>query len=179
MKVYLETERLLLREFTTEDTPLLVQLDSDPEVMRFISDGRPPDPKDIRDKALPRFLAWHQQSRVFGYWAVIEKASGDFIGWFHFRPGKVEADGIELGYRLIRSAWGKGYATEGARGLITRSQQWPEVQRIYARTLAANQRSRRVMEKLGMRFSHTYRETEFPGDDQEAVVYELLPEEMT
>ena len=178
MKVYLETDRLILREFTAKDTPLLVLLDSDPEVMRFISDGRPTDPADIRDKVLPRFLDWHERSAVFGYWAAIEKASGEFIGWFHFRPGKVDADGIELGYRLKRSAWGQGYATEGSQGLIAKGRQLPEVQRIYARTLAANRKSRRVMEKLGMRFSHDYLETEFPGEDKSAVVYALLPADM-
>lgn len=87
--------------------------------MRFLNGGEPTPREEIRGQ-VQRLLGYYERFDGFGFWAAQEKATGRFLGWFQFRPRKNEPpDGeIELGYRLRRSAWGKGYATEGARALI-------------------------------------------------------------
>jgi RimJ/RimL family protein N-acetyltransferase len=82
---------------------------------------------------LPAFLSYYQRFAGYGFWAAIERSTGDFLGWFHFRPrpGSLP-DQAELGYRLRKSAWGKGYATEGSRALIRKGFTEFSVQRVTA-----------------------------------------------
>src|SRR5436309_558053 len=121
MQVFLETERLVLRQFTEDDVDNLVELDSDPDVMHFINGGRPTSRREIESDVLPTFLDYYEQFAGYGFWAAIEKSSGRFVGWFHFRPAEAaHSNEVELGYRLLKSAGGRGYATEGSRPLIDR-----------------------------------------------------------
>src|SRR5437764_491557 len=157
MEIFLETERLLLRRFTEDDVDNLVELDSDPDVMRFINGGRSTPREEIGSDVLPAFLAYYERFSGYGFWAAVEKSSGRFVGWFHFRPAAAAAPGeIELGYRLRRSAWGKGYATEGSRALIDKGFAELGVRRVVASTMVVNVASRRVMEKAGLRFVRTF-----------------------
>ena len=158
MDIYLETERLILRRFTTDDVDNLVDLDSDPEVMRYINGGIPTPREAIEHDFLPTFLAYYQRGDRYGFWAAIEKATGDFLGWFHFRPAPdTDPDEPELGYRLKRSAWGRGYASEASRALIDKGFIEFDVRRVVASACAANIASRRIMEKVGMTLVRTYR----------------------
>jgi RimJ/RimL family protein N-acetyltransferase len=109
----------------------------------------------------------------YGFWAAIEKSSQAFIGWFHFKPALDQPDAIDLGYRLRQTAWGKGYATEGARALIRKGFTELETQRVVASALAANHASIRVMEKVGLTFAKRY----MVDHDQEAVMYVLNKED--
>jgi len=105
----------VLRRFTEADVEDLFDLDGDPEVMRFLTGGKPTPREVIRDETLSRFLHYYERFEGVGFWAAIEKATGEFLGWFHFRPAEGGSpDEVELGYRLKRSSWGKGYATEGS-----------------------------------------------------------------
>jgi RimJ/RimL family protein N-acetyltransferase len=147
MQVFLETDRLVLRRFTSADADNLVSLDADPDVMRFVTGGVPTSREEIENEVLPAFLAYYQRYEGYGFWAVIEKETGEFLGWFHFRPHEDGAPGeVDLGYRLRKSAWGKGYATEGSRALIRKGFTEFGVQRVVAEALAVNQASRRVPE---------------------------------
>lgn len=158
MQVYLETERLILRRFTPADADLLVELDSDPEVMRYLSGGPATPREEIENDILPAWLRYYERGDRYGFWAAIEKGSGDFIGWFHFRPlGDAPADEPELGYRLLRTAWGKGYGTEGSRALINKGFTEFGVRRVVASTYEDNIGSRRVMEKCGLTFVRTFK----------------------
>ena len=107
---------------------------------------------------MPAFLGYYRIIRAFGFWAAIEKSTGDFLGWFHFRPREGAPDEVELGYRLRKSAWGKGYATEGSRALIRKGFTESGVQRVVAEAMAANLASRRVMEKAGLTLVRTFRQ---------------------
>ena len=162
MRVFLETERLALRRFTEADVDNLFDLDSDPEVMHYINGGRPTPRDVIRDEILPRFLNYYERFAGFGFWAAIEKSTGEFLGWFHFRPTEAHLseggnpDEVELGYRLRRSAWGKGYATEGSRALIREGFTEFGVRRVWAETMTVNAASRRVMEKAGLTLERTF-----------------------
>jgi RimJ/RimL family protein N-acetyltransferase len=155
LHVLLETERLVLRAFTRADKGLLVELDGDPEVMRWINGGDPTPPEFIEQQILPRFTSY---DGAFGFWAALRKPDGEFIGWFALRP---HADGeASLGYRLRRAAWGHGYATEGGRALIRLAFEELGMQSVMAGTYEHNTRSLRVMERLGMRERARYRVTE-------------------
>jgi RimJ/RimL family protein N-acetyltransferase len=127
-------------------------------------------------KGLNGYLACYDEYEAYGFWAAIEKSSGEFIGWFHFRPGAGNPEDIELGYRLRKAAWGQGYATEGARALIRKGFTELDTQRVVAHTLAMNTRSRRVMEKAGLKFARAFTYEGTPGAwhvGQAAVEYAL------
>jgi len=177
MYIFLETDRLLLRRFTPDDVDLLHELDSDPEVLRYVTGG-PPTPRDtIRDDILPAFLGYYARSDGYGFWAALERSSGAFLGWFHFRPAPGSPpDEPELGYRLRRAAWGHGYGTEVSRALIDHGFGALGVRRVVASAAAENIASRRVMEKAGLTLVRAYRITFpdlFAGVEQEDVEYAL------
>jgi RimJ/RimL family protein N-acetyltransferase len=151
--ILLETERLRLRRFTLADADLLVDLDSDPEVMRFITYGQPTPRSAYVDTYLPRWLAIYDAQPGLGYFAADRRDTGEFLGWFHLRNDRIEAAYVELGYRLRRAAWGHGYATEGARALVQHGFTRAGAERVSARTLAGNRASRKVMEKCGLRYA--------------------------
>lgn len=190
MKVFLETERLILRYFTEADAENLFQLDSDPEVMRFINGGKPTDYQVIQTQVLPKFLGHYEKYGDFGGWAVIEKNNQNFIGWLIFRPAceyrfaaelnLAEDDEIELGYRLCRSSWGKGYATEGSRALINKGFTELDVKKICAWALAKNKASTRVMQKVGLKLEREFMFTQdqlpsFQESERQAFKYSLIP----
>ena len=161
MRIHLETERLILRPFTEHDANNLFALDSDPQVMRYLTGGAPTPRSVIERGILPAFIHSCAPFPGFGVWATIERASEDFVGWFGFRPpeGATTTETVSLGYRLRRAVWGRGYATEGARALIRQGFAKLGVQRVIADTYQDNLASRCVMEKLGMTLARTYRPT--------------------
>jgi RimJ/RimL family protein N-acetyltransferase len=181
LDIFLETERLLLRRFTEEDVEHLVELDSDPAVMRYINGGTPTPRSEIENDFLPAYLHYYQRYAGYGFWAAIEKSSGDFLGWFHLRPRRGAApDEAELGYRLRRAAWGKGYATEGSRALIRKGFSEYRMRRVVASTMVVNQASQRVMQKAGLKFVRVFHEpwpVPIPYDEHGGVEYALTREE--
>jgi len=180
MKVFLETQRLILRQFTEADADHLFELDHDPDVVRFANKtGKPTQYEVVRAQILPNFLEYYDKYDSYGYWAAIEKSSNKFIGWFHFRPAVGNPDEIELGYRLQKSAWGKGYATEGSQALIRKGFSELNTQRVVATALVANPASIRVMEKAGLKFKKKFVENAYtyPGVSQEAIKYALTKDQ--
>ncbi len=177
MNVFLETDRLMLRQLTGDDVDNLYALHNDPDVMQFLNGGTPTPRAVIAQEVLPRFLSYYERGNAYGFWAVIEKHTGDFLGWFHFRPPEGhDADDVELGYRLHKAAWGKGYGTEGSRALIRKGFAELGVRRVFAGTMAVNVRSRRVMEKAGLMLVRTYHEEwddPLPGAEHGEVEYAL------
>jgi hypothetical protein len=100
---------LLLRRFADDDLEHLLALHNEPEVMRFINGCESTSHEEVEREYREHFAG-------YGYWAAVEKTTGDFVGWFALHPtGGDGPEGYELGYRIKRSAWGKGYATEGSR----------------------------------------------------------------
>jgi RimJ/RimL family protein N-acetyltransferase len=149
--ILLETGRLRLRRFGPDDADLLVALDADPEVMRYITYGQPTPRSAYVETYLPRWLAIYESQPGRGYFAAERRDTGEFLGWFHLRDDRIEPRYVELGYRLKRSAWGQGYATEGSRALLAHGFDRLGCERISARTLLGNRASQRVMEKCGLR----------------------------
>jgi RimJ/RimL family protein N-acetyltransferase len=175
--VLLETDRLVLRRFTTDDVDELVRLDADPEVMHFISGGLPTPRAQIEDVVLPYWLRFYEVSPVLGFWAAEDRTTGEFLGWFHLRPGDGHGDDEpELGYRLRREAWGRGLATEGSRALVELAFTRVGARRVLAETMAVHTASRRVMENCGLRLVREFRADwpyPIPGDEHGDVEYAL------
>jgi RimJ/RimL family protein N-acetyltransferase len=153
MRVILTTQRLTIRQFTEDDVDNLFNLNSDPEVMRYL--GRPAPREVLRDEIIPFHLGVYQRFDRLGTWAAESADSGEFLGWFHFRAEGGDITNIHLGYRLRRSTWDHGYATEGSQGLINMGFADLGVQRVFARTMTANAASRRVLEKCGLTLVRT------------------------
>jgi RimJ/RimL family protein N-acetyltransferase len=159
-----ETDRLVLRPITVDDVDLLVDLDSDPEVMRYLT-GRPSTRLEIETVIRDR-LGWR--------WIATERLSGAFVGWFGLVPGR--EDSYDIGYRLGRMRWGRGLASEGTKTLIDAAFRVMQARRVTAQTMAVNVRSRAVMARCGMRHSRTFHQEwddPLPGTEHGEVEYEI------
>ena len=149
MTFLLETERLVLRPKSLDDLPFMHRLLSDPAVMRFVGDGRPRSLETVRELLL-RHLD-HQRVHGFSLWLVSERAGAEPIG----DCGLMPLDGgpeIEVGYRFVPSAWGRGYASEAAAAALRYGFDVAGLDEIVAVAYPENTASRRVMEKIGMSY---------------------------
>lgn len=176
MTVLLETERMVLRHFTPDDLDELIELDNDPQVMRFINGGAPTPTADVQH-FLDHWIGYDERGTGYGTFAAIDKSINGFLGWFHLRPGEgAGLDEPELGYRLVSRAWGRGLGTEGAVALVDLAFRSLGAARVYAGTMVVNTASRRVMEKAGLRLVRTFHATwpvRIPGDEQGDVEYAI------
>jgi RimJ/RimL family protein N-acetyltransferase len=122
-------------------------------VLRHLTGGRPIPAAEVRDELLPRYL----EADEFGTWAAESLDDATFLGWFALAPGPDSPPGeVELGYRLRRTAWGHGHATEGAAALVRAAFTELDVQRVFGTTMTVNTASRRVMAKVGLRHVRTF-----------------------
>jgi RimJ/RimL family protein N-acetyltransferase len=147
-----QTERLVLRRWRATDAAALAAINADPEVMRFIGRGAVLG-RGLSDDLLARFeREWRE--RGFGLWAVVERTAPDQLLGFcgltvpMFLPDVLPA--VEVGWRLARSAWGRGVATEAARAALAFGFEEHGMHEIVAIINPGNVRSLRVAEKLGM-----------------------------
>jgi RimJ/RimL family protein N-acetyltransferase len=140
------TERLILRPFRPEDFEAFAAMHADVEVMKYISGGR----------SLPRHQSWtvlaiylgHWQLRGYGQWAISDLSSGRFLGRVGlWRPE--EWPGLELGWALIRDAWGQGLATEAADAALRFARERLGLRDVISLIQMGNRASERVAEKLG------------------------------
>jgi RimJ/RimL family protein N-acetyltransferase len=145
---WLQTLRLDFREFVAADAPEIWRLDRDPDVMRYIGDGKPSTRAQVaaRIRHVPRVY------RLFpglGTWRASRRDTGAFVGWFSLKyiPDTVE---VEVGYRLLREAWGQGLATEGARELVRYGFDTVGLYRIIGITHPDNVASQNVLMKCGL-----------------------------
>jgi RimJ/RimL family protein N-acetyltransferase len=179
MRIFLETERLLLRYAVAADADDLLRLNSDPQVIRYLT-ARPATRASIETEVLPRLMVG-ADGRDPRIWIAIEKPSNAFIGGFALEPSDDgPADEGELGYRLLPAAWGKGLATEGARALIAKGFNDLGLKRVWGETMAVNLGSRRVMEKAGLNYVRTFHlewEDPLEGVEQGEVEYALTRDE--
>ena len=161
MQVKLETERLLLRPVNLDDTPGFFTLDSDPEVHRYL--GNQPVSTIEQSAAMIQGILDQYEQNGIGRLAIIEKKSGNFVGWSGLKYEEAIRDYgyYDLGYRLIRSFWGQGYATEAAIASLKWGYEEQGYADIYAAADVANIASNRILSKLG-----THQETfQFEGID--------------
>ena len=144
--VILETERLILREFRESDADAYAAICADPEVMRYLGEGR----------ALSTFEAWRSMAFLVGHWQLLgyghfaaeEKATGNFVGRIGFLNPR-GWPGFELGWTLGREYWGRGYATEAARRALRYAFEDLDRDHIISLIYPENKPSSKVAERLG------------------------------
>ena len=145
----IETPRLLIREWTPEDRPAFTALATDPEMMRYMTDGRPWSEDEID----AYFARQADGIARFGFCmgALVERSSGLVIGLSGLQFLGTTGE-LEVGYWVAKHLWGRGYASEAASGILDYGFGRLGRERMLAITHAENRASRRVMEKLGMTF---------------------------
>ncbi len=166
MNVIFETDRLLFRTFTIEDAPLVFELNLDPDVIRYTGD--PIKDIDHARKVLEQTILPQYALYNHGRWAVHTKPGLEFIGWCGLKT-RPERNEIDLGYRFMKEAWGKGYATEAAFATIRYGFEKLGLKRIVGRAMPQNLASLRVLEKCGMDYVG-----EEIVDDHPARTYEAI-----
>jgi [ribosomal protein S5]-alanine N-acetyltransferase len=166
MNIILETNRLLLRTFTLVDAPLIYELNLDPDVTRYTGDPI----KDVHhaEQVLEQVILPQYALYNHGRWAVHIKPELEFIGWCGLKT-RPERNEIDLGYRFMKTVWGKGYATEAAYACIKYGFEKLKLDRIVGRAMPQNTASIRVLEKCDMQYIG-----EEVVDDHPAKTYEAL-----
>jgi len=158
MKIFAETERLILREILPADEDGLFQLDSDPEVHKYLGNNPIKNIEQSRD-AIKRIRQQYIDNGI-GRWAIIEKSTNSFVGWTGLKLMKEltnnHIEHYDLGYRLIKKYWGKGFATETVRPSLDYGFDNLKQDNIYAMTHIDNLASRNILEKSGLKFIETF-----------------------
>jgi ribosomal-protein-alanine N-acetyltransferase len=160
----LRTDRLLLRRWTEADREPFAALNADPEVMEHFP---APLTRPESDAMIERVEARFAESG-FGWWALEVAATGEFIGFTGLSVPRFQAHftpAVEIGWRLARSAWGRGYATEAALRALGHAFEEARLDEVVSFTSAPNVRSQAVMRRIGM--------TRDPSDDFD---HPLVPE---
>jgi RimJ/RimL family protein N-acetyltransferase len=178
----LRTPRIELVPLSQDHLELEVELDSDPEVMRYLDDGRPRTRVQV-EEGHRRRLRLAQLSPGLGSWAGT--VDEELVGWWLLEPpqradqGPVQGQ-AELGYRLLRRHWRRGLASEGARELVRHGFEDLGLARIFAETMAVNVASRATMRSVGLRHVRTFHldfDDPLPGSEQGEVEYALSRQE--
>lgn len=146
---YLETERLILRDWKEEDLPAFVQMNADPEVMEYFVHLL----SEAETQNFYRRIRQELDAFGYGLYAVEVKDSGEFIGYIGLHHTHFEVPFcpcVEIGWRLMKAAWGKGYATEGAKACLEDAFGRLGLSEVYSFTSVPNKRSERVMQKIGL-----------------------------
>lgn len=164
----LETPRLILRPHQIEDIPFMVTLNSDPEVTRYTGDGAI---TELEAKNIVERLTKQFSENRMGRFLAIEKSSGEKIGWAGLSFLK-DRQVVDLGYRLLKSKWGFGYATEASVACLKYGFEDLKLSEITARADALNLASIQVMKKLRMKQFNCGKD-----EDGEFVDYKIVREE--
>lgn len=158
MEIFAATARLILREMIPADAPGMFALDSDAEVQRYLGNQPITTIAEAREKIL--YIRQQYKELGIGRWAVIEKATNNFVGWAGLKLVKERVnnhtDYYDLGYRFIKAYWGKGYASECAIASLDYGFNQLKPEAIYAWTEAGNEASNRVLEKTGLKLVETF-----------------------
>lgn len=147
----IETQRLILRELTAADAAGMFRLDSDPLVHAYL--GNNPIGSLEQAEDVIAFVQKQYTENGIGRWAVIEKETGEFMGWSGLKLITEAFLGMphyyDLGYRLIPAFWGKGYATEAGKAWVNEAFQHRNIPQLFASTHIENHASAAVLIKCG------------------------------
>src|SRR5690554_2022878 len=158
MKIFAETERLILREILPTDIDGLFELDSDPEVHKYL--GNKPVTNKIQIAHMISFIRQQYIDNGIGRWAMIEKGTNNFIGWSGLKLEKVKINNhinyYDLRYRLLRKHWGKGFATESAIVSLDYAFNKLHLKEVNAAANCENVGSNKILQKIGMNLIETF-----------------------
>jgi [ribosomal protein S5]-alanine N-acetyltransferase len=158
MQFFIETERLILRDLLPTDAEGMFALDSDADVHRYVG-GRPVKTIEECRTVIEHVRAQYVANGI-GRWAVIEKNTNEFLGWAGLKlitePIGGRVNHYDLGYRFRKEHWGKGYGTEAARATIKYAWEVMNLQMLCGIANVDNAASRRILEKMGMQYLHTF-----------------------
>ncbi len=174
MKV-IQTDRLRLRQWSEKDKKPFSRMCADPHVMRYF----PSTMSEIESNKLIEKIARTVDEQGFGFWAAELRESDEFIGFIGLSPiadGYEFAPTVEIGWRLMRVAWGNGYASEGAKAALRFGFETLKLPEIMSMTAVINKPSENVMKKLGMhRQQDTFMHPSLPIDSElrEHLLYRL------
>ena len=182
MQAPLRSARIELIPLSQDHLEHEIELDSDPEVMRYLDNGRPRTPEQVQGFHRHR-LAVAARVPGLGFWAGF--VAREFVGWWVLEPPEREDQGpvegqAELGYRLLRRHWRRGLAGEGARELLRHGFDDLGLRRIFAETMAVNAASQATMASVGMRHVRTFHQDfdePLPGSELGEVDYAISREE--
>lgn len=149
MHIIFQTPRLVLRQITIDDAPLILKLNSNPEIVKYLHE--PPLKTVEQAEEIITSIILPQYKNNLGRWAIITKDNHDFIGWCGLKY-RQEIDEIDLGYRLMQKAWGKGFASEAAQHCLAHGFNKLNLKIITGRAHIENLASIKVLEKIGMDF---------------------------
>lgn len=150
-EVFLETERLIIRNWRADDQLLIRPMSLDPEVMKYIGHYQPWSEDETRQFVSNRMSDFERYGWTM--WPLVLKETGAFVGYCGFLRrmyGEYEGE-IEIGYALAKDAWGRGLAAEAGGRILRYGFEALDFERVIASARSENTRSIRVMEKMGMR----------------------------
>lgn len=159
MEIFLETERLILREILPSDAKGMLALDSNPNVLQYIGIQPITNLEACRKKI--RYVRDQYTRNGIGRWAVVRKDTQEFIGWSGLKlVNEMEINGhrnhYDLGYRFIEKQWGQGFGYEAAKAVVDYGFDTLSLTKIYAYLDTKNIISRRILEKCGLQFVETF-----------------------
>lgn len=158
MDITIETERLILRELLPSDDEAMFELDSNPEVHKYL--GNKPVTTIEECRTTIELVRKQYIENGIGRFAMIEKSSGNFAGWTGLKFIKVPINNhinfYEVGYRLIQKYWGKGYATESTKASLSYAFEKLHANEVYGITNVENLQSKKVLEKCGLKLIETF-----------------------
>ncbi|MEU5942075.1 GNAT family N-acetyltransferase [Micromonospora sp. NPDC047548] len=159
----IDTDRLVLRDWRESDVPAWAAMNADPQVREFLG----PLLTAEQSAASVRSFQDDLDRKGYGFWAVEVRDTGEFVGFTGLDDvdEEVPVTGVEVGWRLARSAWGHGYATEAARAALRYGFDTVGLAEILAITTATNVRSQAVMRRLGMTTDPT-EDFDHPGEPE-------------
>lgn len=155
MKVYVETDRLILREMLPSDAEGMFELDANPLVHKYLG-NKPVKTIEESQKMIAKIRAQYLNQGI-GRWAVVEKVSGDFMGWsglkLNFEKSmNMRSNFYDIGYRLIPRFWGKGYATESAIAAMDYGFNTLNLKTIVGLADVDNIASNAILKKIGLKY---------------------------
>ncbi len=147
----LETTRLILRPRDMGDFDACLAMDGDPEVIRYVG---PPWSNETEHRDFLRRRIQEACPPGLGYWSIVAREDPTrFLGWVMLYPCSVAGAEVEIGWRLKRAAWGRGYATEAAAPILAQGFAEGDMREVVADIHPNNHASLRVAEKLGLVFT--------------------------
>jgi len=158
MTTFFETERLILREILPTDIEGMYELDSDPDVHRYLGNNPVSDKgqtSEIIDSIRQQYI-----DNGIGRWAIIDKETNDFVGWSGLKYITEEINGhhhfYDLGYRLVKRYWGKGIATEAAISSLQYGFKMLDIREVFAMVNCENEESNKILTKVGFTFVNVF-----------------------